>query len=63
MMRILFSGFLAALLALIHSCQVASAQTTNINYANRGWYNELGTHDSTNPNYIVGDEPSVVRPD
>jgi hypothetical protein len=46
---------LVSLVAVLHNCSMASAQTVVIDQTDRGWYDDLGRHDQKNDGYYVGD--------
>jgi hypothetical protein len=46
---------LVSLAVVLLNSSFASAQTVNINHTDRGHYNELGQHFTTNQNYFVGE--------
>src|SRR4051794_16118139 len=46
---------LILLFALVTDCPLATAQTVVIPNTDRGHYAEMGFHNPTNPNYVVGD--------
>ena len=48
-------GCLISLLTVLTACSLVSAQTVVIDFTDRGSYTETGFHNSTNPNYVVGD--------
>jgi hypothetical protein len=54
--KAILAGTISAYLALIQSSLTASAQTTVIDYTDRGWYKSPGQHDPTNHSYFVGDD-------
>jgi large repetitive protein len=59
MLRVARISIITALLTLLLGSQLASAETLVIDRTDSGWYDSIGIHDPTNPNYIVGDD----RPD
>lgn len=48
-------SMLITILIVLVECSLVSAQTVVINFSDRGSYTETGFHNSTNPNYVVGD--------
>jgi len=55
MRRISICASLLSALAFVLQCHLVSAQMLEINWTDRGWYNESVFHDPTNTNYGVGD--------
>ena len=52
---IVCTSHLVALLVLLLPTSRVSAETVVIDYTFRGWYSQLGEHNSSNLNYIAGD--------
>src|SRR5947207_11973228 len=48
------TSILIALFTFAINCPLATAQTVTISHTDRGWYNNTGFHNPSNPNYVVG---------
>ena len=53
-------SLLVAIFTFVINCPVASAQTVVIPHTDRGWYDNTGFHNASNPNYVVGDNSFTV---
>src|SRR6187455_1318060 len=48
-------SILIAIFTFVINCPSARAQTVVIPHTDRGWYDNTGFHNPSNPNYVVGD--------